>query len=203
MQVQQLFAKHLSLPKLMLTVLALLTVWLSQVGCAKEYSFEGADTVTATININPGNTAIVPVSNCPGCKQQETLAIGQWNFIAGNHYYCGVTENAGFIGTNVTFTLFGPSTCSPDSGLVMTVYMPVPLAENTFNLAARHAAFYYYDHNGPADMYISRADGLFAVQLTSYLYDTRIATGTFAGNVYTPGGDTVYVEKGNFKVRLK
>ena len=143
------------------------------------------------------------VPPCFLCNEADELTIGKWSFKTGNTYLCGGTTNAGFIGTNGTFTLFGPSACSPDTGLVMTVYLPMELNEDKFNMTTYQVAFYYYDHNSAVDMFISRSTALFSTKLKSYIHATRIATGSFEGTVYKANGDTVYIREGRFKVLLK
>ena len=44
------------------------------------------------------------------------------------------------------FTFFGPSACSVDTGIVVSVYLPVALDRDQFNLTTQQTAFYYYDH---------------------------------------------------------
>ena len=174
---------------------------LQQFGCAKDYSFEGADTLQNKDTIIPA--AIINLPGCIGCIETDQLTPGKWSFKIGNTYACGILDNSGFIGTNTTFTFFGPSACSIDTGIVMTVYLPIPFNEDRFNVTSRQAAFYYYDHNGTKDIFISHLPGVFTVSVQSYLHATRIATGTFEGTVYKPNGDTSYIKEGRFKVVLK
>ena len=174
---------------------------LQQFGCAKDYSFEGADTLQKKDSIIP--PVIIRLPGCLLCKETDALTIGKWSFKNGNTYACGGTDNAGFIGTNTTFTFFGPSACSTDTGVVMTVYLPIAFNEDRFNVVASQAAFYYYDHNGTKDIFLSRSAALFTLTVQSYIHATRVATGIFEGTVFKPNGDTSFIRDGRFKVKLK
>jgi len=139
------------------------------------------------------------------CNPADELQLSRWNFKTGNSYVCGIVDNAG-AGVDPerqAFTLFGPSACSIDTGLVMTVYVPVPLDRDRANLTTYKVAFYYYDHFGPADIFISRPTAPFYVTLKSFSYSTGLATGIFGGTVYRVNGDTASIRDGNFKIKLK
>jgi hypothetical protein len=176
-------------------------------GCYKEYSYEGGDT-TATI-LRDSVPASGPVAkefpDCSLCDINSNLSVGQWNFKAGNSFLCGGVTNSGFIGgySKTDFTLFGPSACSIDTGLVISAYLPVPLDRDRVNLTTIRAAFYYYDHHAPKDIFISLPTEPFSVTVQSFVYATGIATGTFRGIVYKANGDTAGIADGNFKVLIK
>ncbi len=140
---------------------------------------------------------------CWLCHETESTALGTWNFKNGHSYYCGVTGDAGFVGTNTTFTFFGPSACSVDTGLVMTVYLPIEFNNDTYNISTGDVAFYYYDHHSTKDIFIGQSSVPFSVTVSSYINATRIVTGSFQGIVYKRNGDTTYIRDGKFKVKLK
>ncbi len=176
-------------------------------GCSKEYSYEGGDTtlirdttsVTDSVPIPPTENML----SCPLCHEEDSMTTGSWNFKNNTTYFCGTTTDAGFIGTTATFTFFGPSACSIDSGLVMTVYLPLPFDKDQFNITTNNVAFYYYDHNSTTDMFIRLSPLPFSLTVSSYIKSTGIATGTFEGVVYTPDADTTRITNGRFKVRLQ
>ena len=85
----------------------------------------------------------------------------------------------------------------------MTVYVPVPLDRDRDNITTYKVAFYYYDHFGPADIFISRSTAPFYVTLKSFSHATGLAVGTFGGTVYRVNGDTASIREGNFKIKLK
>ena len=190
---------------LFVLIILLPVFWFHQTGCAKEYSFEGADTIPTfdSIVITPPPAVNNHLSPCIFCKPTDEVAEGTWNFKTGNTYMCGNIADAGFIGTNRTFTFFGPSACSNDTGLVMTVYLSIPFDEDKFNIKASHVAFYYYDHFSTQHLFISRQSPPFTLTIESYYAATRLATGTFKGVVYMPNNDTAFISEGRFKVRLK
>jgi hypothetical protein len=110
---------------------------------------------------------------------------------------------AGIDPSKKAFTFFGPSACSIDTGLVMTVYLPVPLTADRFNITTNDVAFYYYDHFGPRDMFISFHTAPFYLTVESFTLATGIATGTFGGIVYRVNNDTAFIREGHFKIKLK
>jgi hypothetical protein len=190
----------------------ILLVWLvfavvlfSTAGCYKEYSYEGGgnsviivkDTVPALVKGFP---------DCALCKATDNLKPGTWNFKTGNSYLCGGVTNAGFIGDKndkTTFTFFGPSACSVDTGLVMTVYLPVIFDRDRFNVITSITALYYYDNNAPKDIFISLPPTPLWLTVESYFHETGIATGTFYGTVFKPNGDSASITDGKFMIKLK
>ncbi len=180
-------------------------LWLPTIGCEKEYSFEGADTV-ATIRpplLPDTTTAGGSVNtNCTLCNANYLVEVNNWTFINDKKQYCGTTTDAGFIGINTTFTFFGPSVCSIDSGIVMTIYLPVKFDENKYNITSNLVAFYYYDHHGTSDLFIRLTPLSFSVNVQSYIHLTKVVTGTFGGSVYKPDGSITQITDGRFKVKL-
>ncbi len=103
--------------------------------------------------------------------------------------------------TDITF--FGPSACSVDTGLVMSVFLPVALDRDRSNITASRAAFYYYDNNSTNDIFDSQPEKPFTVTIESFKISTGIATGTFSGTVFNSNGDTAIVRDGRYKVTIK
>ncbi len=179
---------------------------LQNTGCSKEYSFEGAN--RDTIPTDTLDTVVSPppitFPQCTLCNASGEFSTGHWSFKTGNSYLCGSFTNSGFFGGNskTAFTFFGPSACSVDTGLVVSVYLPLPLDQDRYNLNTSKASFFYYDHNAPKDILISRSTSVFSVTVQNFIYATGIATGTFGGTVFTANGDTVYITDGRFKAPL-
>ena len=174
--------------------------------CAKEYSFEGAR--VDTLSTSGGDTVIsqipTPFLHCNACDPADPIILGHWSFKTGNVYQCGTFTNSGFFSgfEKTNFTFFGPSACSVDTGIVVSVYLPVALDRDQYNLTTEQAAFYYYDHNATQDILQSRHTAIFSVTVKSFIYSTGIATGTFGGTVYKASGDTAIVTDGRFVAQL-
>lgn len=195
---------------ILLFVLPLLL--LQNSGCEKEYSYEGGDTVTITtvrdtlpIIDSMRSVAVSEFPACALCNASADIALGTWSFKTGNSYLCGTVTNPGFIGGNskTDFTVFGPSACSNDTGLVLSVYLPLPLDQDRYNLTTSAAAFYYYNNTASKDILISQQSVPFSVTVQSFITATSIATGTFSGIVFKANGDTAFITEGRFLVKLK
>lgn len=186
------------------------TLLLQNTGCEKEYSYEGGDTLIIrdpvdSITLPPDADTLKVFPVCSLCNATANLSVGTWSFKTGSSYVCGTTTSSGFFGgyskTDITF--FGPSACSEDTGLVMSVFLPVPLDRSRSNLVADRTAFYYYDHNAPNDIFDSQSEKPFTVTIENFNISTGIATGTFKGTVFKPNGDTVVIKEGRYKVQIK
>ena len=192
--------------QLIILVVMLPMLWLHNSGCAKEYSFEGADTAKVIPDTipSPGPVA-TEFPYCILCDSNSAPMLGHWSFKNGNAFMCGGTTNSGFIGgySRKDFTLFGPSACSIDTGLVISAFLDVPLDRDRFNITTEQAAFYYYDHNAPKDIFISMPTSSFIVTIQRYIYATGECTGTFSGTVYKANGDTAVIRDGRYKVLVK
>ena len=178
-------------------------ILLLSAGCQKDYSFEGGnnpyfnrDSVAAA----PPVVHEFPI--CALCDSTSPLTIGSWNFTAGNSFLCGTTTKSGFVGGTTFFTFFGPSRCSIDTGLVVSIYLPVKMDHDMSDLVTNRVALYYYDHNAPKDIFISDLSLPITATISSYILSTGICTGTFNGTVFRSNGDTTHITNGHFKVRL-
>jgi hypothetical protein len=194
--------KHLKRYCFFFILFVLVLLLLQNEGCTKEYSFEGTnvDTIrtdtTDTIPSPPPAT----LSQCALCNPSDSLKLGQWSFKTRDVYMCGTFSNSGFFdGPDKTaFTFFGPSACSDDTGVVVSVYLPVPLDGDRYDITTTKNAFYYYNHKDTADIFQSRVASVFSVTVQSYIYATHIVTGTFSGIVYRANGDTANITDGRF-----
>jgi hypothetical protein len=184
-------------------VLFLQIVLLQTTGCKKEYSCEDGCKVV----IQRDSVIIPPISStfpgCSSCKVADELLLSKWNFKTGNTFVCGSVDNAGFIGEGKAFTFFGPSACSIDTGIVFTVYLSARLDHDIYNETVNNVAYYYYDHHAARDIFISLSPKPFSVNIQSFIFSTRIMTGSFRGTVFKPNGDTAVISDGKFKIKLK
>ncbi|MFI5187897.1 MAG: hypothetical protein ACHQF0_14295 [Chitinophagales bacterium] len=188
-------------------ILALEILLLISAGCKKEYSCEGCLSTKTIDSIPLPSPPLLPgdFPQCSLCHPADELQLSTWNFKTSNSFLCGVVNNAGagIDPEKKDFTFFGPSACSIDTGLVMTVYFPVPLTRDRSNITTNKVAFYYYDHHAPKDIFIALSTAPFYLTLKSFTYATGIATGTFGGIVYRANGDTALIREGNFSIKLK
>src|SRR4030095_6965610 len=185
-------------------LLLLPVVLLQNIRCAKEYSFEGAkvDTIPTT---GSGDTVITQIPTplipqCSTCNPSNPITLGHWSFKTGNSYQCGTYTSSGFFSgfSKMNFTFFGPSACSVDTGIVVSVYLPVALDRDQYNISTEQTAFYYYDNLATADIYQSRPPAVFSVKVLSFIAATGIVTGTFGGTVFTATGDSAHITDGQF-----
>jgi hypothetical protein len=189
---------------------AFMILLLQSSGCIKEYSFEGAlnDTTPVNIPTDTLDTLMLPpaitFSQCSFCNAADEILLGHWSFKTGNAYLCGSFSNSGFFSgqSKTSFTFFGPSACSDDTGLVVSVYLPIPLDQDRNDLTTNRTAFYYYDHNSPNDILASRPPSVFSVTVQSFVSATGIAIGTFSGIAFTATGDSMRITDGRFKALL-
>lgn len=142
-------------------------------------------------------------STCSFCKASDDLLLSKWNFKTGNNFVCGSVTNAGIIGGGQGFTFFGPSACSIDTGVVVSVYFIPVFDHDMYDVTFNEVAFYYYDHNASKDIFISLHEKPFSLTIQSFISSTRIMTGTFSGIVFKPNGDTAVISDGKFKIKLK
>ena len=172
-------------------------------GCQKEYSYEGSNSrLLPGDSISSAPPVIREFPACPYCDSNKVRAVGSWDFVTGNSYLCGTTTNSGFVGGTTFFTFFGPSACSADTGLVVSIYLPVKMDHDINDLITNTVAFYYYDHNAPKDIFISDPSLPFTANITSYVFATGICTGTFNGTVFRASGDTAHISNGHFVIKL-
>ena len=194
-------------------LLALPVFFLQSTGCEKEYSYEGGDTTSIIINdtlatdtiTSPPLAVIKSFPECALCHASDELTLASWNFTTSNAYVCGIQSNSGFIGgySKKDFTFFGPSSCSGDTGIVISVYLPVALDQDRYNITTTETAFYYYDNNAPKDIFLSQPTAEFSVTIQSFINSTGIVTGTFQGTVFKANGDKAYINDGRFKMKLE
>ena len=181
----------------------LLQIFLVQAtGCKKEYSYEGQDSTIIKKDSIPPIVSEFPL--CALCNVNEVLQLGKWNCKTGNSYLCGNITDGIITSDKTAFTFFGPSACSLDTGLVITAYLhPVQLTTDMFNITTNKVTFYYYDRNAPSHIFISGSTSNFTLTITSYIYATGIATGTFSGGTVRRNGQTTMINEGKFKVKLR
>ena len=171
--------------------------------CRKEYSFEGSNTPPVDTSDSPKPAPVAynfPL--CSVCSTLTTTQLSTWSFKMENMPACGKADTAIMLGNRTAFTFFGPSSCSNDTGMVITVYLRDTLNKNLTYISADKTAFYYYDHVTPSYIMMSQAYAPFSVTIESYDHQTKIATGTFEGVALRSDGHWVSINSGKFKMKL-
>ena len=176
-------------------------------GCSREYSFEGNDTLNRPVPL-PIDTAAVKdttptlqIDSCAGCA--NVFIEGQWFLKLNGTSFCGKIDTAIVSAERNGFTFFGPSTCSPDFGLIITVRLDEnKLNQNLQNLQLIKSSIYYYDNIGGIYVVQSEQGKPFSVVISSYDNITKKAEGSFSGTGYTKEGKAIAITDGRWKTYL-
>ncbi|HET6994863.1 MAG TPA: hypothetical protein VFI06_07765 [Chitinophagaceae bacterium] len=171
-------------------------------GCGKEYSFERRppppiDTTTAPPATPPYNFPL-----CSVCATLTTTELSTWSFKMDDIPVCGKADTAIVISDRTAFTFFGPSSCSGDTGMVITVYLHDTLNRNIAYTSADKVAFYYYDRVTPSYIMMSQTYAPFSGAVRDYDPQTKIATGSFEGFALRSDGRWASITLGKFKMKL-
>lgn len=174
-------------------------------GCMKEYSYEGGPPVD-TIPIPVHDTTVKPVNIfpfCPGCSSLNTSTALYWSFRYDTSLLCGSVTNSVITPDRDGFTFFGPSTCSLDTGLVMTVFLEHDsLNMDKLNITTTSTALEYYDNTTLSDIFTAKLH-LISFTIDSYVHNTGIAKGTFKGYVKTKDNTLAPISDGQFTIQFK
>ena len=172
------------------------------VSCKREYSYErvpiNIDTIAVTIN---------PVPELPPCiacnNYTDPIGLNQWSLKAEQSKACGIIDTAIATFDRAAFTFFGASSCSIDTGLVMTVYLEnVKLDKDLSNVYVPKVSFFYYDRVAPTYIFISSARYPFSVYIDKYEHQTKTVTGRFDGFAKRTNGVNAFISQGHFKVKV-
>lgn len=167
--------------------------------CKKEYSYEGGDT-PEIVDTTYNNTTTPYI--CSSCIGTDDFIEGKWSMYNGTKFYCGIIDTAIAAPARNGFTFFGPSACSIDSGLVMTINTePAFLNQDVLNATTTKVGMYYYDNVAQTYPFITQTGFQFSVSINSYIYQSKIMTGTFSGIVVRPNGGQTSVQ-GKFRVKV-
>jgi len=180
-------------------------ILLNITGCAKEYSFEGSNT-------HPRDTVIVPpppppaaseLPHCSSCDHLTTpVQLNHWSLKAQQSQACGTIDTAIITLERTSFTFFGPSSCSRDTGMVITAYLNESLDRDKTNIQVSRVAFYYYDRVTPSYIYMTYPTTPFYLHIDTYNHQTKIATGTFGGSGVKVNGSNTVISEGKFSIKL-
>src|SRR6266498_1117185 len=130
-------------------ILALLPLlWTFDSGCAKEYSFEGGDSLVVIDTTTPPPPPPVPIPTswtCPACIGQDAQIEAKWSFHNDSNFACGIIDKAVVNQDRTAFTFFGPSACSIDTGMIIDVFLngTAVLNRDLSNITSRKGSFFY------------------------------------------------------------
>ena len=181
-------------------------LFLCGTGCSKEYSCESCSMSTPADSL-PIPTTPPAASELPVCLScaiyPDPVELNQWSLKAQQSQACGIIDTAIINLERTAFTFYGPSACSADTGMVLTVYMENRvLNENISNITINRSSFYFYDRVTPSDIYMSRQSVVFPVHIDWYDHQTKIISGSFSGTVFRRDGSPASISGGKFKVKL-
>lgn len=166
--------------------------------CMKDYSYEYREPA-------PPDIPTPPVFNdapaiCEACKGMDLYQQDRWSFKVGNVVYCGTITRGVLTPEKTGFTFFGPSACSEDTGLIMTIFVPNdPLTKDRFALQTSRSALQYYNRLGPTDVFASLNSSNFQIYIEQYLFATKYIIGRFSGVVYDAAGNAITIKDGKFR----
>lgn len=183
---------------------------ISYESCRKEYSYEGgpADTLNTIPVIdtlsNDSTDSYEPIAfpYCPSCNGQQGYILNTWNFKYDTSFFCGSVTRSVMNMEKTAFTFFGPSACSLDTGLIMTVYLINPLEKDEANITASRAYFQYYNNKGIQDIFESSDSIPIILTIEKYTLSTGIATGRFSGLAKSDRNTKVKIQDGKFMIQF-
>lgn len=187
------------------------TLLLILLACSRETSFEGGGTPPRidTIHTGGGNgggggNGTPQTGTCSLCIGNDVQAENRWSLHAGTQLYCGKIDTLIVLGERTTFTFFGPSSCSADSGMVVTVYLDgFKLDHDITSRSAARVSFFYYDRVTPSYMLMSQVSQPFFLNIDEYNNTTKLIRGTFNGYAYDANGFGVPITAGKFESYAK
>lgn len=172
--------------------------------CNKEYSIEGRPYILPADSIPNPQISSNELPVCNACSfYPNPVNLNQWMLKAEQSQACGIIDTAITDLGRSYFTFFGPSSCSGDTGLVVTVYLEnESLDRDRSNLTANRVAFYYYDRVTPSYIFITLANSPFTLHIDTYNHQTRLLSGRFSGSALRANGTGAFISEGKFKIRL-
>lgn len=172
-------------------------------GCAKEYSYERME-IPPTDTTGGGGNNTNPPGICAACIGNDSQVENRWSLHVGNMFYCGIIDTVIAAPQRSGFTFFGPSACSADSGMVITVYLNGQrLNQDISNYTTDKVGFYYYDNVTPSYMLITQGGQPFRLTIDSYEESSQMMRGQFSGHAVTANGGSMYISDGKFKVKVR
>jgi hypothetical protein len=186
-----------------LAVLFSVLLLLLLLSCKKEYSYERT-ALPPQDSISAPPDPVIELPRCYACDTYtDPINLNLWSLKSEQSKACGIIDTAICTFDRTAFTFFGPSACSMDTGLVMTVYLQnVKLDRDVSNVYVSKVSFFYYDRVTPSYIYISSSLYPFSVYIENYNHQTKIVTGKFDGFAKRTNGINTTISEGRFKIKL-
>lgn len=180
----------------------LLLLLLAAGACKKEYSYEAGNLpVQPPPPPPPPPPPAAKYPFCADCAGRDEYVMGRWSFKIDTTLFCGVVTDAVTSPEREGFTFFGPSQCSGDTGLIMTIFLPgQPLNIDRAGITTQRAALQYYDKTTFIDVFSARTSTGITFFLESYNHAAKTARGKFMGYVYTKTNQLELVKDGKFVI---
>jgi hypothetical protein len=196
------FQKRFHIILLLLTAALLL---IGGTGCWKEeYSYEGGrDTTIVTVPDTATADSTLMPAPCASCTPAPP-GLKQWSFRYDTLLFCGEVTNSVMNPERTAFTFFGPSACTPGTGLIITAYFnAVPFDTDTGSRTATRASLQYYDNNRSRDLFVTNAFSQFRLTIDTFQQQTGTAIGRFSGTVLTSTGEAAIIQSGAFHIQFQ
>lgn len=179
---------------------------ISFTGCIKEYSYEGGTATPPVVDTSTGPPVTPPAidfGECGFCNSdRDSYEENRWSFKVGSSFLCGIIDTAILTPDRDGFTFFGPGSCPAITTTVITVYPgDQKLNKDYSKLTLSKVIFTYGELGLPKFLLSTQRDLPFSLTIESYNYQTKMAIGTFSGDVVSADGRTLQVS-GKFKVKL-
>jgi hypothetical protein len=182
----------------------LLMLYFNLLGCKKDYSFEGILTAAPLPLPVPDSSFVKPLNfpQCRACLNITDQDTPSWRFSYKNSVLCGPITNAVITPERNGFTFFGPSECSRDTGLIITVFLNgAVLNRDQINITTHNVSMEYYDNTSGIDILVGERNSI-SLTITQYIDSTKTAKGFFTGTALA-GIQREEFNGGKFLIRFK
>lgn len=173
--------------------------------CIKEYSYEGGDAqpVVTDSTIPPSTLPVTDLGECSYCNaDRDNYEENRWSFKVDNSFLCGIIDTAILTPDRDAFTFFGRGSCPAVTTTVITAYPENHKLDRDYSQLRLTKVIFTYGELGLPKFLLSTQRGLpFSLTIESYNHQTKMAIGTFSGDVLSAGGKILQVF-GKFKVKL-
>jgi hypothetical protein len=183
----------------------LLVLGIGPLSCIKEYSYERGTVPPVVIDstITPMTPPVPDLSECGFCNaDRDNYEENRWSFKVDSSFLCGIIDTAILTPDRDGFTFFGPGSCPAITTTVITVYPENHKLDRDYSQLTLSKVIFTYGELGLPKFLLSTQRGLpFSLTIESYNYQTKMAIGTFSGEVISSEGKILQVS-GKFKVKL-